>query len=246
MVSGHAPRRRSAPWSFQVIALVSSALGASTIAQGALGFVCPRASRGCHHPSALQFAHSSGSKQMRLKGWSRRAGEGEPTENKPDIDEAAATPKKEQTEEPTFSLFGDWTWLNPARSFERRRVLESGAEMAQSSALGVTLITLLTKCGMLLRTTLGLSPLEDSIWVENSGRLVPLVSGILLPSAQIVALLLAAIAIATLLSEELQREALRVLNVDIAKQRRLRATTAALLVMCVALQVSPPLPGVDF
>eukprot|EP00971_Amphidinium_carterae_P271119 5380262-Amphidinium_carterae.1 len=210
--------------------------------RGVSSFVCPRAGSSPFIASNSQRA----TQHARLNGWSRKASEDEQGKNQKEPAESSKA-KDEQAERPQgVSMFDEWTWLNPGRSFERRRVLETGAEMAQTSALGIFSVTAVTKLGMLLRTALGLSPLDDNIWVENSGRLVPVISGILLPVAQIGALLLAAIAVATLLSEELQREALRVLNVDIEKQRRLRVTTAALLVTCVALQVSPPLPGVDF
>mmetsp|Transcript_54380 Transcript_54380/g.129594 ORF Transcript_54380/g.129594 Transcript_54380/m.129594 type:complete len:241 (-) Transcript_54380:337-1059(-) len=168
-----------------------------------------------------------------------------PEEESAELEEPRKKKEKTVADKPAeneFSLFKEWTWLNPARSFERRRVLEAAAEAGQRTALTLTLITLLTKAGMLLRTSLGLSPVEDSYWVELSGRLVPIVSGVLLPFAQVSALFLAAIAVATFLMEELQKDNLRLLNVDVDKQQRLRATTAALLVMCVILQASPPLP----
>mmetsp|Transcript_12978 Transcript_12978/g.40781 ORF Transcript_12978/g.40781 Transcript_12978/m.40781 type:complete len:218 (-) Transcript_12978:179-832(-) len=157
-------------------------------------------------------------------------------------------PGEEDPQEPSLSelrkqALEDGSWLNPARGFARRSILESSAELAQQGALAITAVTVLEKAGMVARVGAGLQPLEDSIVFEYSGRLVSLVQDILLPSAQLAALFMAAAAVAMLLSEELQRERLEAISVDVVAQRRRRATTAALLVTCVLIQVSPPLPG---
>ena len=74
---------------------------------------------------------------------------------------------------------------------------------------------------MVARTADGLSPLDDSFMLEQSGKLVPVVSAMLWPAAQFSAFILLGFAIATLLLEDMQRDSLRaIVDVDSMRRRR--------------------------
>lgn len=140
-------------------------------------------------------------------------------------------------------FFLERTWLNPARTFARRDAIEFSAKFAERGAFAVAAATSLEKVGMVMRVQSGLSPVDDSVFVEHDGHLVAVISTILFPLAQFGALFLAAVAVAVWLTTEMQRENLRALNVDFSEHRRSRASAAALFVACLLIQVSPPLPG---
>eukprot|EP00931_Biecheleriopsis_adriatica_P002415 TRINITY_DN10324_c0_g1_i2.p1 TRINITY_DN10324_c0_g1~~TRINITY_DN10324_c0_g1_i2.p1 ORF type:complete len:246 (+),score=40.04 TRINITY_DN10324_c0_g1_i2:75-812(+) len=143
-----------------------------------------------------------------------------------------------------LNLLRDRPWLNPARTYARQNFIELSARGAEVVAMGVFTVTSLEKVGMLVRTASGMTPLEDSIMIANSGHLTPFISGMLWPAAQMSAVILLGFAIAVWLLEELQREGLRAIDVDVDVQRRRRITTVALFAVCVVLMISPPLPGV--
>merc|ERR1719264_1927415 len=140
-------------------------------------------------PGARRGMHAAETHQ-RLAGLARRAGgaaEGEQegaesqAEGRPP---ARSTGPKLSPEEFWREAFEERSWLNPARGFSRRNVLESSAEIAQQSAAALAVISVLEKAGMISRVASGLSPIDDNLVIEQSGRLVSVVSGVLLPAAQ--------------------------------------------------------------
>lgn len=141
-------------------------------------------------------------------------------------------------------LFSEGALFNPARTFTRRAAIEYGAQFGEVGSFATLAVVGAEKTGMIARTMQGMAPLEDSIMLEQAGRLVPMVSGLLWPAAQVIALGLTALAITIALLEELQRDRLAAIDVDVDQQRKRRFTAVAVLSACVALMVSPPIPGV--
>lgn len=139
-------------------------------------------------------------------------------------------------------IIRDGSWLNPARSFKRSNLLVLGAKFCEGASAGALAVTSLEKVGMVARTADGLTPLDDSFMLEQSGTLVPVVSGMLWPAAQFSAFILLGFAIATLLLEEMHSESLRAI-VDVDAMRRRRFNTVACFAACAALMILPPIPG---
>mmetsp|Transcript_83157 Transcript_83157/g.225374 ORF Transcript_83157/g.225374 Transcript_83157/m.225374 type:complete len:88 (-) Transcript_83157:72-335(-) len=81
--------------------------------------------------------------------------------------------------------------------------------------------------------------------IEYSGRLLMLVSGIMLPMAQLSLFAMLLISLGTLALEELQADVLRSFNVDVQAQRGRRFFTSGLMALAVLLSVTPPQPEVD-
>jgi len=177
----------------------------------------------------------------RLQTWHRRSVED-------DERGSAGAPPKQKEEAPIdfqemWDLLQTGGWLYPARGFSRRRLVEGGARVGEAAAAATTGLTGLEKLGMVARAADGLPPVDDSWLVEQSGKLVPVVSGMLWPAAEVSVLILWAFAVALLILEEMQRPSLSALDVNVDVQRRRRINTVAFFTVSCVFMLTPPLPG---
>jgi len=115
--------------------------------------------------------------------------------------------------------------------------------VGEAAAAATTGLTGLEKLGMVARAADGLPPVDDSWLVEQSGKLVPVVSGMLWPAAEVSVLILWAFAVALLILEEMQRPSLSALDVNVDVQRRRRINTVAFFTVSCVFMLTPPLPG---
>merc|ERR1719277_2463916 len=121
-------------------------------------------------------------------------------------------------------------------------MMELTGKLGEGAAIFTTGLTVLEKLGMVARAADGRTPLEDTLMIEQEGRLVPFASGLLWPAAQLSVLILFAFAVTVLLLEEMNRDRLRLMDIDVDAQRRRRLNTVFLFTVCVALMISPPIP----
>lgn len=143
-------------------------------------------------------------------------------------------------------LLADARWLDPRSIVERRTVIMAASRVAEVCTVILACLLGLQKVSMSLRLAEGLSPIPGgNILVEQSGKLIPLVSGIIWPQVQLSMLVLTGVSISVFIAEQLQQGVLQVMGVDVEEQRRRRLTVVVLFMFCLVLTLTPPLPDYD-
>lgn len=135
------------------------------------------------------------------------------------------------------------SWLDPRSIEARRDVIVATGKAAELAALFAAGLSGIQKAQMIARVADGQPPIDDEVMIEQSGRLVHVVSGIIWPFLQFNLFAIAAIAVYIFLFEDQQRYMLSVYGVDVDAQRLRRMRAAALIMLCAFLVSTPPFPG---
>eukprot|EP00929_Paragymnodinium_shiwhaense_P105902 TRINITY_DN7094_c0_g6_i2.p1 TRINITY_DN7094_c0_g6~~TRINITY_DN7094_c0_g6_i2.p1 ORF type:complete len:305 (+),score=41.86 TRINITY_DN7094_c0_g6_i2:54-968(+) len=139
--------------------------------------------------------------------------------------------------------FVERVWTDFPNMWSRPDVIVLGARLDLIGAVLIVIGFGLGKAVMAARVAEGMPALDDSYVIEYSGRLIAVASSITWPATQLMSVLMASVALVSLLLDDMQAGYLATLQVDVEYVRKKRIATALLLVLNAVVVLSPPYPS---